>query len=92
MDGQWEFEKDEDEEEQETSSDEDVEKAGGSSSSSAPLPPAYADGCTINLVLRVRNQQRELNDIKFDYTKVSVFFGIFFLAASVFLPAFSAFF
>ncbi|CAC14417.2 Germinal center kinase 3 [Caenorhabditis elegans] len=51
--------------------------AGGATGGAASGAPSAQEGggattpCpeTLNMVLRVRNQQRELNDIKFDYTK-----------------------
>lgn len=59
--GEWEFEYDSisGSDEEETVQAPNAEPVGGE--------PAAA-GPTLNMVLRVRNQLRELNDIKFDYT------------------------
>lgn len=71
--GNWEFEYDSP---QESDSDEDEErdKKKKSEQQAAAAAQQAQDTAnqsteTLNMVLRVRNQQRELNDIKFDYTK-----------------------
>ncbi|CAI2352625.1 unnamed protein product [Caenorhabditis sp. 36 PRJEB53466] len=75
--GNWEFEYDSPEE-----SDSDEEDGGEGSAKKEKKEKESSGGAqtgaqtggqacseTLNMVLRVRNQQRELNDIKFDYTK-----------------------
>lgn len=72
--GNWEFEYDSP---QESDSDEDEdgekkkkpEQQASTATQQAPNDAANQSTETLNMVLRVRNQQRELNDIKFDYTK-----------------------
>ncbi|KAL3083050.1 hypothetical protein niasHS_010852 [Heterodera schachtii] len=75
-DGNWEFEYDTSDEEnssdpenatiQQSASGErpTVSRASSEGKGEEQMPPLQ----TLNLVLRVRNQQRELNDIKFDYS------------------------
>ncbi|EGT49130.1 CBN-GCK-3 protein [Caenorhabditis brenneri] len=72
--GNWEFEYDSP---QESDSDEDEErekKKKSDQQATVTAQQSIQDTSnqsteTLNMVLRVRNQQRELNDIKFDYTK-----------------------
>uniref|UniRef100_A0A8R1DXB7 non-specific serine/threonine protein kinase n=1 Tax=Caenorhabditis japonica TaxID=281687 RepID=A0A8R1DXB7_CAEJA len=68
--GNWEFEYDSPEE----SDDSDDDDEGGESErkkkeAKTEVAAVQGEAETLNMVLRVRNQQRELNDIKFDYTK-----------------------
>ncbi|CAO4382767.1 unnamed protein product [Caenorhabditis nigoni] len=76
--GNWEFEydspqeSDSDEDEEREKKKEKKEQAAAAAAAAAPAQAPEAGNQsseTLNMVLRVRNQQRELNDIKFDYTK-----------------------
>ncbi|UMM38535.1 hypothetical protein L5515_009912 [Caenorhabditis briggsae] len=78
--GNWEFEydspqeSDSDEDEEREKKKEKKEQAAAAAAAAAPAQATEAGNQsseTLNMVLRVRNQQRELNDIKFDYTKSS---------------------
>uniref|UniRef100_A0A915EL50 non-specific serine/threonine protein kinase n=1 Tax=Ditylenchus dipsaci TaxID=166011 RepID=A0A915EL50_9BILA len=79
-DGNWEFEYDDPETDDSGESPENSTIQNSNSNRpgiiGAPETEDTASGSVLNLVLRVRNNQRELNDIKFDYSDSDTVDGI----------------